>query len=509
MKYIASPLNVTLRGAILFAHKYLMKVAASVVFSVSSFISLIVMARYVGEAYGMMMWGMSLVAMFNTTLDIGFHSVNIKKISEGKDLNKCVSTYLAIRIVISAVMICLLLMSALLIGDGFPDEFWMVTMVFTLYYVLDNFVLVINGTFIGRLDAGKESLVLTSTYIVRSASLIMFAFLGASAVILSFGYVLGAVCSLAVGYTLFRSLKVKLVRPVFFREYASFVLPLALPSILMSVIAFVDKVLIGAYYGELDVAFYTAATGITFSLVTLGAVMNGLLLSHMTRLNTEGNKDESRNTLWAAQKYLAVIMLPATAFLLVFGSETAVALFGPGFADSGPVLAVLALNIFLAVLIGMFAQVLFSVGRTGLYGKVAVIYAVFTLTLFLILIPGELLGLPAGGVGAAISVVTGNILFVVLLTFVIKRSGSPGLYPRIYIHVLAAVVVGIMLYAVRTYLGPENIIWLIVLAIISVAVYSLILAVVREITKKDIVFIKESLDPRNIYEDLRDEFKGN
>lgn len=488
-----------------------MKVAASIVFSVSSFISLVFMARYVDEAYGMMMWGMSFVTLFNAAMDLSFHAANIKKISEGKDLNKCVSTYLAIRIMISVMMICLVLSSSLLmgcLGINFPEEFWMVTWVFIVYYVLDNLLFVMNGTFIGRLEAGKESVVLAVSYLVRAAFLITFALLGVSAVVLSMGYVIGLVCALIVAYILFRPLKVRLVRPAFFREYVAFIAPLALPGILISVIAYADKILIGASFDEIEVGFYTAAAGVVYSLITLGSVMNSLLLSHMTKLYAEGKKEEARNTLWAAQKYLAVIMLPATAFFLIFGRETAVALFGAGFANSGPILTVLGFNIFLTILTGMFAQVLLSMNRAGPYGRAAAVYALFTLALFSIMIPGGTLDSVAGGVGAATALVAGNFLFVVLLTVIIKRSGASGLYPRIYIHMISAAAVGALLYMIRMYFEPSDIIWLILLAFLSMAVYSLILIAVKEITRKDVAFIKNTLDPRNIYDDLKDELKG-
>ena len=488
-----------------------MKVVASAIFSVSSFISLIFMTRYVGEAYGMMMWGMSLVAMINSALDIGFHSANIKKVSEGKDISRCVSTYLAIRAAMSAVTVCAVLSASLLMNHfngGFPAEFWAVTSVFILYFVLDNFLLVMTGTFIGKMDAGKESAVLTTEYLVRAAFLIVFAVMGASAVILSFGYIAGVAAALIVSFLLFRPLKVRLVRPAFFREYASFAAPLAVPLVLIAVIASVDKVIIGMYHGELEVGFYTAAAGIIYSLVTLGTVMNGLLLSHMSKLNKEGRRDEARKTLWAAQKYLAVLMLPATVFLLMFGNEAAVALFKAGFASSGPVLSVLGLNIYLAVLAGMLSQVLLSMNRTVLYGKSAAVYAVLTLVLFFVLIPGRFFDGPSGAVGAAAALVIGNFVFVVLLVIATRMAGTFSVYPRIYIHVAAALCVFAMLYGIKEYLGPSGILWLVALAFLSVAVYAAMLIAVREITKKDILFIRETVSPKNIYEDLKDEMRG-
>jgi O-antigen/teichoic acid export membrane protein len=492
----------------LFARKFVIRVVSSIIFAASSFISLIFMTRYVGEAYGMMMWGMSLVALFNTVLEVGFHPANIKMISEGKDLNKCVSTYLAIRIALSVGIVCMVLFTALVmnyLNSGFPREFWIVSGVFVLYFAVDNVLMVLRGTFIGHMDAGKETLALTATYLVRAASLIAFSLIGASAVVLSMGYVIGTLFALIIAYILFRPLKVRLVRPAFFREYWVFVAPLVIPMALIAVIGYIDKVMIGAFYGEFEVGIYTAAYGVVFALLSLGMVMDGILLSYMSKLNAAGKSAEARNTLWSAQKYLAMLMLPATVFLLVFGNETAVALFKSDFAASGPILSVFAIGIYLTVLANMFSQVLLSMNRTGQYGRTATVYAVSTLFMFFVLIPDTFFEDIGGGLGAAWATSIGKLFFAVLLVIALKRVGSPNIYPRMYIHLVAAAVLGAVLYAIKIYAGPEGILPLVVIALLSVIIYSGVLAAVREFTRNDIGFIRETLNPKNLYDDLMSE----
>ena len=41
------------------AHKYVMKMGSNIFASLVSFVSLMVMTRYVGDEYGLMMWGWS------------------------------------------------------------------------------------------------------------------------------------------------------------------------------------------------------------------------------------------------------------------------------------------------------------------------------------------------------------------------------------------------------------------------------------------------------------------
>ena len=59
-----------------------------------SFIALLFITRYLGtDIYGSITFSFALVATFNCVSDLGFNSANVKRISEGKDLDDCFSTY--------------------------------------------------------------------------------------------------------------------------------------------------------------------------------------------------------------------------------------------------------------------------------------------------------------------------------------------------------------------------------------------------------------------------------
>jgi O-antigen/teichoic acid export membrane protein len=357
------------------------------------------------------------------------------------------------------------------------------------------------------MEAGKESLVLTTDYIIRASALTVFAVIGTSVTVLSLGYVAGAVGSLAVAFVLLRSMKIRLVRPAFFREYVKFVLPMALPLVVSTLPLVVDRIVIGMFHGEFEVGLYSAAVGITTSIFMLGTVVNSLMLSHVSRLIADNRTEEARSSVWAAQKYLAFIMLPATVFLIVFGNEAALVLFGKDFAGSGPIMSILAAGIFFNVLGGILSQVLISAGRTDLYGRSLIAYAVLTLALIFVIIPDRSLGI-GGGEGAAVAVVGGIILYSVLLAYYLRRLGLFGVYPRVCIHSAAAAAVLVMLCLVRTYLEPTGLVPLILIAFGALFAYAAILAAVKELTKDDIRFVRRTFSFRNIRKDLKDEMRN-
>jgi hypothetical protein len=52
-----------------------------------------------------MMWGMSFVAVFNAVSDFGFHTANIKSVAKGRDQNACFSSYFAVKMILTMIMV--------------------------------------------------------------------------------------------------------------------------------------------------------------------------------------------------------------------------------------------------------------------------------------------------------------------------------------------------------------------------------------------------------------------
>lgn len=497
------------------AHKYVIRLSASIIFSVSSFISLMVMTRYAGEAYGLMMWGMSIVATVNAAFDLGLHLTNTKKVADRNELGACVSAALAIRAGLTAVMVAVLLIFLGVLsftGDGLDSEITLIVLIFLAYFVMDGFRLIIVSTFMGRMDVGKESAVQISEYVVRASLLIIFALAGTSAVILSLSYLAGMVVAVFIGLVFLVKLKVRLTRPKMAREYLRFAFPLALPISLIAAIMFVDKAVIGAFWGSMEVGYYAAAYGLFFAFVTVGTLMNTLMLSHMTRLYSKGKTDDMNNTLWTSQRYLAAFLLPVAAFLVIFGNDAAVILFGRDFAESGPIISLLALVIYPMTLGNIMSHVLLSTNRNVSYGRVSMIYAVSVIVMFFLFVPSEILGIRLfglGAAGAALSLLIGSLLLFFMVSVILKRTESLRNYPKLILYVIAALAVGAVLYVIREYAHIGGILWFVVLGLLSIIVYMGILIVTREFKRDDFKFIMDTINPKNLYDDIKEEMKDD
>lgn len=72
-----------------------------------------VLAKFWGSfaptALGIVGFAIAFLALFSFISDLGFGGAHIKRISEGKDLGKCIGTYAAIQLVLITTMVAVVL----------------------------------------------------------------------------------------------------------------------------------------------------------------------------------------------------------------------------------------------------------------------------------------------------------------------------------------------------------------------------------------------------------------
>lgn len=77
-----------------------------------AYVGLYFITRYLEtDVYGTVTAAMALVATFNAVADLGFSSAHVKRISEGADPDQCISTFAFIKIVLTALMVLVTVVS--------------------------------------------------------------------------------------------------------------------------------------------------------------------------------------------------------------------------------------------------------------------------------------------------------------------------------------------------------------------------------------------------------------
>ncbi|NLL94284.1 MAG: oligosaccharide flippase family protein [Thermoplasmatales archaeon] len=472
------------------------------------------MTRYVGEQYGVMMWGWGIVSAFAAVNDLGVGSAHIKYLSEGNDQNACFSTHLLLKLCLVGVMSALTVAS-LLVGSksgGMDAETSTIIVVFLLYFVVLSVQNAIMQTFTGRLENGKVSIITLSEYTVRTVLLICFALAGASAIQLSLAYTVGGIVSLAVSILLLKMIKVRLVRPAYIRMYLRFAAPLAVSIALVSFVNSFDKVIVGAFHGTMEVAYYAAISGIVWGFSMLSNSLNAVMLPHLARYDFDEDRAPVRNLLWRTEKYLFMLLLPIIAMFLAVGPQICSVLFGATFEPSGKMLAGMAGVVCFYAYVGLGAQVLYSTNKGAVYSKTTIVSMLFTLCLFFILVPDELFGVALaglGGVGAAVAMSAGYTVQAVLVSFAVKGITHSPPYPRLWRHVAAFLVAVAALTLLTRHFDAGDFILLVVGGFLCLGAYFATLALLGEFGKEDVRFFKNALNAKSLYGSLSDEFGGD
>lgn len=493
-------------------HKFMMKAGANIIASALSFVSLMVMTRYVGDQYGVMMWGWAFAAMFNAFSDLGFNAANLRYISKrDENQNAYFSTFVAVKVVMSiAVMLICAASVFLSVHSGTMDsESMTVCIIFMVYYLIYNIQTALTVTYDGRLENGKSSIALGIEYLVRSIVLIVLALMYVDASTLSTAYLIGIAFSMVASLLMLRNTKLRFVRPVFVKKYAKFAAPLAFSIMAIAIIEYLDKVMIGIFQSSLEVGFYTAAAGVMGAFTTLGTSLNNVLLPHLSKNETSDRKG-TEHTLWMTEKYITILLLPLLVFLLVLGRPIAVVLFGDGYAASGDVLSIQSIHIYVFIFTGLMAQVLYSIDRSSIYLKASFIFVAISLVGFVTLIPDVFMGITMaglGGVGGAASLALAYTVFAVILVTMVRKEVGYTLCPGFWKLFAAGAVGGLFLVAMKILWGPEGLIELAIVGIVSEGVFFCALWLLKGIDREDIAFIKMALDPRNIRNSVSEEWK--
>lgn len=491
------------------AHKYVMRMGSTVFASLMSFISLMVMTRYVGDQYGVMMWAWAFVAVFNAVTDMGFNLTNVKFVSEGRDPDRCFSSYLAIKLITGMAMVALTLVSAYISfvhAHTMNSEAFSVVLVFIVYYLVWDIQMVMTYTFDGRGENGKSSVILAVEFMARAVVLTALALAEVSAATLSLGYLFGIGVSFVSCLILFRKGHPRLCRPEYLREYVVFTAPIAISFLMVTAVEYLDKVIIGFSFDAREVGYYTAAAGVIWTFSNLGKSLNTVVLPQLSEYRShENGNEEMQRMVWNTERYLALLVFPVIVVMLIFGKDIAIVLFGPGYERSGDVLSVQCMMLYAVIITALMTQILYSTNNAKAYGKCSAMYVAVVLVGFLTIIPSYALGL--GAVGAGLSMVIGYLFQASVLVMVVRRQTGIRFYRRLWRHILAALADAIMLILIDTWLGVSGLIPLVLVSLFCLAFHFGVCALLREFNRKDAAFFRDAINPRNLSKSMREELE--
>ena len=507
------------------ARKSLLIVFNNLVGGVLGFISLLFISWYLGaEKLGILAFGLSFFGIFSFISNLGFDSAHTKRVSEGRDLTKCLSAYILIKLLLIALMTIVSLI-ALFIYDSVLHKFSSdiekkVCFIFLGYYILWALTQIAVTTFNALRKQAMAQLPNIFEHVVRTLLIVAVTITGVEfgTIYIAVAYVAGMGTMLILSFYFLQILEIPLKRPdsILLKSYGQFALPMAVITVIGAVANYLDKVMIDFFRDSEEVGLFFGVQRIIQFLTMSSMALGILLFPTISSYHKKGRTKDINTLLLKSERYLSFIIFPVVTTLVVFCFPI-VRLLGEDFRNAGWLLVFLSLFGFMSTMCRPFNQLLTATGRLkrAVQISAAVLFLNITLNFLLIpdtdYVPDVIFGLTlvSGAAGAALATFFSESLRFILVRVEARRIAGYRMDKRFMAtNLLASVTTGTMLYFVHysvSLLAPWY--FLLLKFLLGFGFYLMLMVVLKGFTKRDYLFFIDLLHPGKMKDYISDELK--
>lgn len=171
------------------------------------------------------------------------------------------------------------------------------------------------------------------------------------------------------------------------RDLLTFSVPLVITSVMLTILADIDRFLLSYYQSTADVGVYSVIYPLS-RLLTIGlSGFSFIFMPILSELHAENNLSEMRRVYQIATKWIFFITLPIGAILVFFPKQVVRYTFGIEYVSGSTALVVLAVGFFFHAVVGLNGPALTSVGRTKSLSIINILTATINVVLNILLIP--------------------------------------------------------------------------------------------------------------------------
>jgi len=500
----------------LLARKSFLLIGFKLVSQVLALVALLYMTRFLGEdVYGSITLTIAMVGSLNIVADLGFTSAHIKRISEGKDIDDCVSTYATIKLVLTGLVVLLtiggILFYKFVLGQRFMDTSTSIIILILIYYVLYDLAQIAIYTFDAKIETFKSQFSLLIDPLLRVPLIIFISVSRLGTTELAIAYLIGAAGVAVVAFLLFKRDQIHWKKPTLFRSYWAYAAPLTIVAIISTLQQYTDRLFLGVFGTTHDVASYYSGYTLLTVFGVIGSAVATTVFPAISRLHLEGDLKGIASITKEAERTISLLCMPALIFVTLFPNEITRILLSETFKDSGPFIQILAFGTLIVLLNQPYSAQLSGVGHTRMLLKLTLLYFVLDSVLVILLVPETFFGIPMfglGTIGVAVAYVVTVGVNSLVTRIATRKISKTVVSTQIGLHILATIVAVIAV----TFIGDgwEINRWydLIGMALIFESIYLVILIATRELRRRDIDFILSVISPSRMRDYIKGELNG-
>jgi O-antigen/teichoic acid export membrane protein len=484
------------------------------------YLGLFFIARYMNPSdYGIVSFAMGFVTLFTIFCSLGFTQAHVKRVSEGKNLGKCIGTYLSIKLLLLTLATIILFTSLYfwtnILGRGFETpEHLSAIYIIVGFWVVQQIIESFSSTYKARKEIAKYELPYLLNAIVRTSAIIYVALSGMGALALAWTYVAGVVAHLGVVLLFFRNYPVEKPTKDYIKSYSVFAFPLMLVTTSSVIMHNIDKVMIQLFWNAADVGYYFAAFRVSNFITMFTSAIGLLIFPTYSALHKAGNILEIKKLTFDSERHLSLITFPMVFGLVILAEPTAFILLS-GWMPAVPLLQILPFVVLLKTLSIPYEAQFNGMDRPEINRNRIIIMLIFNVTLNIILIPKDLQMLGGiklfglGATGAAIATATSFLVSLIYTRIMSYRLTKSKGNIRVLLHAFAAIVMAaalnLLLYTFNYVSWVTRWYHLLIFGAIGLTIYLFILSIFREFKKEDFWFYLDALNIRKMFQYIKEE----
>jgi len=462
---------------------------------------------------GMIAFAYAFIGLFDFIFDPGLSTAHIKIASEKKDFGYCVGTYLSLK-VISAAVATLVLMGALFwtifIGDGFDTPgLHKVVLIILVSKIIENIFMYPLVSFTATQEMAKR----TTIKFLKSFSDLIFvatvALFYRNVYALASTHVLTEIVIAAGSLYLFKGYPLKKPRRSDYKRYIKFSLPLIGISVVGILSRSIDKIMIQAFWGSIQVGQYHCASRATEFMLILSASLLTVLIPIFSNMHAKGKFEEIKLILEKAEKYMMLLIGPLLMFIFAFARPLVILFLGKEFAMSVPIMRILCVSTLGLTLIRPINSLIVGIGKVKWIFWLTCFLVGTNFILNMVFIPDHLLGMKMiglGALGAAVATAITRLSGVGMLCLLLRKKMkfNPVSSSLIKSIIPIFIVATLFIYIVFPVTGED--IWVLSFVPIALLIYVGLLKLLGEFGKPEITLILAAANPKKLKSYIKNEF---
>jgi O-antigen/teichoic acid export membrane protein len=502
------------------ARKTLFVIIKEGIAGILGFVTLFVVARYMGaEPLGVVGFAVAFINVFNIIADMGLNAAHVKRVSEGKDIKKCIAVFIRFKLILTVaglLIMCLFLLIIDLLGMKFYDATYPeVIFIMILYFIITQVMAIPKFTFDAKLQiyrgqiSALAGVIAKDVFVISAAILLTMGAYGVlqKSVALATGYVIEVLvaCILLLWFFM-REEKIGKYDAQIARSYLKFALPFFPVAIFALLAVSADRLTIGYFWNAAEVGYYVGVQQIANMLVVIQSAATLVLFPAVSSAHKKGEQNEVVRISSEAIRYILLILMPVGAGITVFSAHIIHVVLSDEFLSAEYCFIILTWYYILFSVSNTIATTIGGTDRPKLGAKITLVSAITNISLNFVFVPFY------GATGAAIATLISGIVYFILVWYFSTRI----LHHNIVVFrnlkiVFAGVVTILCTSGLRFWLFPEptnmRIYVLIPVLGFVVGIFALLCAIMGELTKDEFKFVKNVLHIGEMRRSIKEELK--